>query len=111
MNTMWELFFWTEDSNTRGPVWSWLHELPAPQRDVLVQKLSLLELCGNRLRMPSSKALGGGLFELREMSFGLRLYYGFLPGRVVILVVGGDKGSQRRDIRLARQRLSDALGE
>jgi putative addiction module killer protein len=55
--------------------------------------------------------VGIGLFELREMSFGLRLYYGFLPGRVAILVAGGDKGAQKRDIRLARQRLNDALGE
>ncbi len=61
--------------------------------------------------MPSSKALGSGLFELRENAFGLWVYYGFLAGRMVILVADGDKGSQKRDIRLARQRLNKALEE
>lgn len=111
MSVVWGLVFWTETESDRGPVWNWLHALPEAQRDAMVRKLALLELCGNMLRMPSSKALGGGLFELRETGFGLRVYYGFLAGRVVVLVAGGDKGSQKRDIRLARQRLNKALEE
>lgn len=109
MNHPWMLVFWTETESDRGPVWNWLHALPEDQRKAIVRKLILLELSGNMLRMPSSKALGGGLFELRETGFGLRLYYGFLAGRVVILVASGDKSSQKRDIRLARQRLNKAL--
>jgi putative addiction module killer protein len=109
MRQTWELVFWTESEEKRGPVWEWLQGLPRAQKDTVVRKLSILELCGNTLRMPTSRALGAGLFELREKGFGLRLYYGFLGGRVVLLVAGGDKGSQQRDIRTARQRLNQAL--
>ncbi len=111
MSLKWELVFWTETEFDRGPVWNWLQELSAYQRAALVRKLALLELCGNTLRMPSSKPLGDGLFELRETGFGLRVYYGFLSGRIIILLEGGDKGSQKRDIRLARLRLHKALEE
>jgi putative addiction module killer protein len=49
------------------------------------------------------KSVGGGVFELR-ISFGpgLRVYYG-LHGRQVVLVGGGDKRSQARDIRRAQE--------
>ena len=106
MNEKWEVVFWGSNESGKGPVWNWLLELPQRQKDAMVRKLGLLELCGNALHMPSSKALGEGLFELREPSFGLRLYYGFLAGRLVLLVAGGDKASQKKDIRLARQRLA-----
>lgn len=109
MSQSWELVFWTDSDEKRGPIWEWLQGLPKAQKDAVVKRLSLLELCGNALRMPASRALGGGLFELREMSFGLRLYYGLLGGRVVLLVAGGNKSSQQRDIRTARQRLNQAL--
>ena len=109
MSQIWELVFWSESDGKRGPVWEWLNKLPRAQKDAVVKKLSLLELCGNALRMPTSRALGGGLFEMREKSFGLRLYYGFLAGRVILLLTGGDKSSQQRDIRTARQRLNQAL--
>ena len=50
------------------------------------------------------KSVGGGVFELR-ISFGpgLRVYYGLHGRQVVVLVGGGDKRSQARDIRRAQQ--------
>ena len=56
--------------------------------------------------MPDSKALGKGLFELREMQYGYRIYYGFHGKCIVIIVAAGDKTSQDHDIKIARQRLS-----
>jgi putative addiction module killer protein len=48
--------------------------------------------------------VGGGVFELRiALGPGLRVYYGLQGRQVVILLGGGDKGSQSRDIRRARQ--------
>ncbi|ACJ19760.1 type II toxin-antitoxin system RelE/ParE family toxin [Coxiella burnetii] len=63
--------------------------------------------CGNRLRLPHSSSLKKGLFELRERKFGYRIYYAFLPNKTVILLHAGDKKSQKRDIKTARQRLPE----
>jgi putative addiction module killer protein len=50
------------------------------------------------------KSVGGGVFELR-ISFGpgLRVYYGLHGQKIVVLVGGGDKRSQPRDIRRAQE--------
>ena len=50
------------------------------------------------------KSVGDGVFELRiAFGPGLRVYYGMRGQNIVVLVAGGDKGSQSRDIRRARQ--------
>ena len=50
------------------------------------------------------KNVGGGVFELRiYLGPGLRVYYGEQDGRIVILLGGGDKSSQSRDIKRATQ--------
>ena len=50
-----------------------------------------------------AKSLGTGVYELR-MSFGpgYRVYYTRLGERIVLLLCGGDKGSQSRDIARAK---------
>jgi len=50
------------------------------------------------------KSVGGGVFELR-ISFGpgLRVYYGLHGQKIVVLLGGGDKHGQRRDIRRAQE--------
>ena len=50
------------------------------------------------------KSVGSGVFELR-ISFGpgLRVYYGLHGRQIVVLLGGGDKSSQPRDIRRAQQ--------
>lgn len=61
--------------------------------------------CGNTLRLPHSKALGQGLFELKEKQYGYRIYYTFLKGQRVIMLHAGDKSTQKKDIKIARERL------
>lgn len=49
------------------------------------------------------RALGDGLWELKiDFGPGYRLYYTIEDGRLVILLAGGDKSSQERDIAAAR---------
>ncbi len=49
-------------------------------------------------------SVGGGVSELRvDVGQGYRIYYTIRQQRVVILLCGGDKASQQRDIRLAQQ--------
>jgi putative addiction module killer protein len=51
-----------------------------------------------------SKSVGGGVFELRlALGPGLRIYYALHGRQVVVLLGGGDKSNQSRDIRRAQQ--------
>ena len=50
--------------------------------------LEMLEEYGNDLRPPISKPLGGGLFEARDPTSGVRLFFMFAPGRRIIVLDG-----------------------
>lgn len=50
-----------------------------------------------------AKSLKGGLWELRlHISSGLRVYFAYEGDQLVILLCGGDKSSQKKDIEKAR---------
>lgn len=49
-------------------------------------------------------AVGGGVSELRvHAGPGYRVYYTIRKKQVVLLLCGGDKGSQERDIKKAKE--------
>ncbi len=56
----------------------------------------------DKLRLPHSKSLGSGLFELRERQFGLRVYYLYAENLAVLILQGGDKSTQEKDIQKAK---------
>lgn len=48
--------------------------------------------------------IGGGLSELKiDVSAGYRVYFVTRGRRLIVLLVGGDKSSQRRDIKEAKE--------
>ena len=50
------------------------------------------------------KPLGDGVYELRiKAGPGYRVYFGILGNSVILLLCGGDKGSQDRDILKAKE--------
>jgi putative addiction module killer protein len=50
------------------------------------------------------KNLGDGLSELRvSYGPGYRVYYSHRSDKIILLLIGGDKGSQSRDITKAKQ--------
>jgi putative addiction module killer protein len=89
----------------------WLNKLTIQQLKSVAKEIRLLELSGHELRLPHSKSLGHGLFELRERKFGYRVYYTFDQGKVIILLHSGDKSSQKRDIETAREILKKFRGK
>jgi putative addiction module killer protein len=49
------------------------------------------------------RSVGGGVFELRiHVGRGYRVYFGEVDNMVVLLLCGGDKSSQQRDIERAK---------
>jgi len=109
-NEKWTVAYWSE-RNDKQPIEAWLDALTKDQLKSVAKELLLLERCGNTLRLPHSKPLGKGLFELREKTFGYRLYYQFLPDRTILLLHAGDKSSQQKDIERARSRLNSTKWE
>ncbi len=83
----------------RCPFREWTRRLPTAIRARIAARVARFE-AGN---LGDSKALGAGLWEARLMfGPGYRLYFGIEEGRLLILLVGGDKGTQSRDIAKAR---------
>lgn len=85
---------------------NWLDNLTKQQIISLAKEIRLLELCGNCLKLPHSKSLGSGLFELRERRYGLRVYYGFSQKKDIVLLHAGDKKTQKKDMKKARELLN-----
>jgi len=55
-----------------------------------------------------NKQLSADLHELRFFFHGgLRIYYGIRDSKVVLLLCGGDKSSQKKDIKTAEKLLSE----
>lgn len=98
MSGLWSIRYWDADE-------TWLEKRTLKQIKAIAKEIKLLERCGNTLRLPHSKPLGLGLFELRERTYGYRIYYTFLPGHNIILLQFGDKSTQKYDIKIARDRL------
>ncbi len=101
---VWKLGYWSE-SGSQSPIEKWLNKLNSKHLERVLAKIGALRKYGYQLKLPHSKALGEGLFELREMEFGYRIYYCFNGYRVVVLLAAGDKTSQDKDIKIARKRL------
>ena len=56
-----------------------------------------------------TKFVGDGVQELRlHFGPGYRIYYMWRDGALIILLNGGDKGSQKRDIALAKRMAKEA---
>jgi putative addiction module killer protein len=73
-------------------------------RGALLARIARLSL-GN----PGDSApVGGGVYELRiHLGAGWRVYYGKVGKQIILLVGGGTKNGQQKDIQAAQQRLAE----
>ena len=89
-----------ETVDGRRPFDQWL--------DSLRDKLTVARIASrlNRVALGNLgdvKSIGGGVSELRlAFGSGYRVYFGQDGDRIILLLCGGDKGTQERDIRVAR---------
>lgn len=60
----------------------------------------------NRIRLGNlgdSRSIGSGVYELRiHFGLGFRIYFGVADAQTVILLIAGDKSSQKKDISIAQ---------
>ncbi len=106
----WKVEYWAAGRGT-NPIEKWLDKLTKEQLKSVAKEITMLEQVGNELKLPHSRALGKGIFELRERRFGFRIYYGFRGEFFIILLAAGDKKSQEKDIATARKWLAEVREE
>ena len=88
-------------SDGRNPFRKWLHAL----RDVGARAKIRIRLTRVRLgNFGDAKAVGNGVSELRiPYGPGYRVYFARTGDTIVLLLCGGDKSSQKRDIETAKE--------
>lgn len=88
----------TKEGN--APFSKWLNQLQDTQTKGIIRARI------NRVRLGNfgdCRSLGEGIFEFRiDYGPGYRIYFGQEGQELVILLCGGDKSSQRRDIETAK---------
>lgn len=104
---MFELIIY-QTAQARRPFEEWLDRLRDSTAEMRITR---------RIRQFQSGALGDyasvgeGVFELRiHFGPGFRVYFGRSGERIVVLLCGGDKSTQHKDIERAKEYWSDWKG-
>ncbi len=88
-------------ANGKVPFETWYEDLDQLLQRAIDARLTRLA-AGN---FGDHKSVGAGVFELRvPKGPGLRIYYGLKGNELVVLIGGGDKSSQKRDIETHQSR-------
>jgi len=103
------------DVELEPEVKQWIDELTVKEFATALPHIERLASRGNQLRMPASRALGDGLFELR---FDLgrttrRVTYFFAPDRRIVLltVFRKQRQNERTEMRRARKAMTRCVAE
>ena len=91
-------YYLTEEGEK--PFKEWLDGL----KDIMARQKIRIRLDRVRLgNLGKNRSVGEGVYELKiDYGSGYRVYYGLDRKTVVLLLLGGDKSSQRKDITRAR---------
>lgn len=94
--------------NGREPFTQWLESLENTQRYRVKARLTRLAV-GN---FGDYKHIENGIYELRFITkSGFRIYYCLENNKIIILLNGGNKNSQQRDISKAKEYFTDYLNQ
>lgn len=94
-----------QDDNGKEPFVEWISSL---------KDINIRARINNRLRrmelgnLGDYKAVGEGVYELRfTFASGYRVYFGQVDNVIILLLCGGDKSSQGKDIKKAKKYWQD----
>jgi putative addiction module killer protein len=95
-----------QKDNGDCPFILWLESLDTKIRHRIKSRLARIAI-GN---LGEYKILGDGISELKfKFGSGYRIYYSELDDVIVFLLCAGDKKTQSKDIKLAKEYLNDYL--
>lgn len=90
-----------------APFEIWLNGLRDIQGRAMIRKRLNRVRLGN---LGDSKSVGNGVCELRiAFGPGYRVYFGEQSGAIVVLLCGGEKSTQEKDIQRAKEYWADFL--
>jgi putative addiction module killer protein len=98
-----EIVFYTEADGSI-PFQKWLLSLGNTMRSIVLRRLENIRsgLFGDY------KPIEDGLFEFRiHVKQGVRLYFAFEGQKMILLLLGGDKSDQKKDIKKAKRYYAD----
>jgi putative addiction module killer protein len=100
-----EVLFYT-DSHSKCHIKSWLEDLDLQTKARILNRISRLEYGA----YGDYKLIDNKLFELRcFFGKGYRVYFTEENNKIIILLNAGDKDSQQKDIKKARELLKQYL--
>jgi putative addiction module killer protein len=89
----------------RCPFEDWLESLKDRMGRAKIRARIARARAGN---LGKCETVGKGVFELKiDFGPGYRVYFGEVGDAIIILLCGGDKGTQTKDIKAARQYWAD----
>ena len=87
-------------SEGKEPLVKWLNSI----NDSRTKKRIINHIDKLKLNIGDVKSVGGGVFELRMFfGSGYRVYYTNLDDIILLLLCAGDKSSQEKDIKKAKE--------
>lgn len=102
-DTTWEIEKYINEKGT-APFDEWLFSLDTPTQLRVAARIDRIR-DGN---FGDCKTIQEGISELRfHFGAGYRVYYGRSGTRIILLLCGGDKGDQKRDIKKALEYWKD----
>jgi len=88
------------DEQGKEPFTQWIESLDRNSRYRIISRLDRVQL-GN---LGDCRSVGEGVMELRfHFGAGYRVYFGEVDKRIILLLAGGAKVSQRKDIKKAHK--------
>ncbi len=89
-----------QNQRGREPFTVWVHSLSRHYRARVFARLDRVET-GN---LGDAKPVGDGVFELRfHFGAGYRIYFGEVGTTIILLLCGGEKSSQKKDVLKAKE--------